>query len=519
MWTRIGVCLVAGLLLGVSFPPYDLGALALVAVIPLLWAWRGATPRRAALYGFVFGLAFFGVLLVWSRYFGAVAIAPLVIAEAAYLAGAGALVAVFERRGMRSPPIVAAVWVVVETLRGRWPLGGFPWGELGVALHDFNVARALASFGGVALVSFLIVCFDELLLDGVLALRARRDPAAPRATPGLRTVAVMLAGILVIVVLADVLRYEPTVTGHIKFALLQGNDQDRNLTQQEIDADYLTNKHLALAATLHGHYDLIVFPESSLENDPTTDPELRSQLVAVGAAHGAVVLANVRVQVPGAHGGDTPHLYNANVAYSPDGKFQGVYAKQHLVPFGEYVPWRSELSFINELQQIPYDYVRGHTRRIFHAAGHPFGTVICFESAFSPLVRDYVRDGAQLMVVSTNNRSYRRSGLAAQHLALSQMRAAETARPVLHASISGITGVIDPDGNVHDKSKLFVNKVTTGTVATTTGETPYVRFGDWVVGLCGLALIVVAAVGQRRMSRQGSVAVNSSGPRKAVARD
>jgi apolipoprotein N-acyltransferase len=163
--------------------------------------------------------------------------------------------------------------------------------------------------------------------------------------------------------------------------------------------------------------------------------------------------------------------------------------------------------------------VRGHTRRIFHAAGHPFGTVICFESAFSPLVRDYVRDGAQLMVVSTNNRSYRRSGLAAQHHALSQMRAAETARPVLHASISGITGVIDPDGNVHDKSKLFVNKVTTGTVATTTGETPYVRFGDWVVGLCGLALIVVAAVGQRRMSRQGSVAVNSSGPRKAVARD
>src|SRR5689334_3278876 len=114
LWTRVGVCLVAGLLLGVAFPPYDVGALALVAVIPLLWAWRGATPRRAALYGFVFGLAFFGILLDWSRYFGAVAIAPLVIAEAAYIAGAGALVAAFERRGMRSPPLVAAVWVVIE---------------------------------------------------------------------------------------------------------------------------------------------------------------------------------------------------------------------------------------------------------------------------------------------------------------------------------------------------------------------------------------------------------------------
>ena len=167
-------------MLAASFPPFDLDLLALVAPIPLLWAWRGATPRRAALYGFVFGLAFFGLLLEWSRYFGAVAIAPLVIAEAAYLAAAGALVAGFERRGMRSPALVAAVWVVVETVRGRWPLGGLPWGELGVALHDFDWARALASFGGVALVSFLIICFDELLLDGFFALRARRTRAARR---------------------------------------------------------------------------------------------------------------------------------------------------------------------------------------------------------------------------------------------------------------------------------------------------------------------------------------------------
>ncbi len=508
LWIRLGVCVVSGLLLGIAFPPSDLGPLGLVAVAPLLWAWRGATPRRAALYGFVFGVAFFGVLLEWSRYFGAVAIAPLVIAVSVYIAGAGALVASFERRGMRSPPLVAAVWVVFETLRDRWPLGGFPWGELGVSLHDSGAARALASLGGVALISFLIVCFDELLVDGFLAVRARRRHVAEPG-PGLRTVALMLAGILVVVALADVLRYEPTVTGHLKFALLQGNDQDRNLTQAEIDHDYLTNKHLALAATLKGHYDLIVFPESALERDPTTDPELRAQLVAVGAAHGAVVLANARVRTP--DGG----LYNANVAYSPNGKFQGVYAKQHLVPFGEYVPWRSELSFISELQQIPYDYERGHGRRIYHAAGHPFGTVICFESGFSPLFREYVHDGAQLMVVSTNNRSYRRSGLAAQHLALSQMRAAETARPVLHASISGITGVIDPDGTVHDTSKLFVNKVTTGTIATTTGETPYVRLGDWVVALSLVGLVVLAAVGERRTRHRAGVAVDSPAPGKA----
>jgi apolipoprotein N-acyltransferase len=164
------------------------------------------------------------------------------------------------------------------------------------------------------------------------------------------------------------------------------------------------------------------------------------------------------------------------------------------VPFGEYVPLRDELSFIGELDQIPYDYEAGDRRVMFRAGGHPLGSVICFESAFAPIVSDYVRDGAEVLLVSTNNRSYRRSGLSAQHVALSQLRAAETGRPVLHAAISGISAVVEPDGRVHDESELFVNRVIEGGVETTTGETLYVRLGDWVLILAGLALIAVAVV-------------------------
>jgi apolipoprotein N-acyltransferase len=488
------VCVIAGLVSGtlvaLAFPAVDAGPLVLVGLVPLLWVWHDAPPGRAALAGFVFGLVCFGIVLAWSRYFGAVAIAPLVLAEAAFIAGAGALVGVFGQRGLRSPWLVAAIWVVFEGLRARFPLGGLPWGELGVALHDLPSARALASVGGVPLVSFVVVATNALIVDILVGARARRSRSVGVAAAG-------LAALVIFTTIVDLTRFEPRVTGHVRFALLQGNDQNRTLTSREVRSDYLFRHHLALADRLHGRFDLIVFPESSVERDPTTNPDVRKRLLAVAKKHDAVVLANARV--PNADG----ELTNANVAYSPDGTKQGVYAKQHLVPFGEYVPFRDQLSFISELQQIPYDFAPGHRRVLFSARGHPFGSVICFESAFAPLVRDFVRDGAQLIVVSTNNRSYRRSGLAAQHLALSQMRAAETARPVLHASISGITGVVDPDGDVHDTSHLFVNKVTTGTVATVTGDTLFVRFGDWVLLACGLGLIGAAGVAARR-SRSAS---------------
>jgi len=489
---RLAATIAGGLLLACAFPPVDIGPLALVALAPLVWAWRDATPQRAALYGFVYGLAFFGVLLEWSRYFGAVAIAPLVLTEAAFLAGVGLMVALFAGRGVRSPWLIAAAWVVLETLRTRFPVGGLPFGELGVTLHDFPPARALASVGGVPLVSFLVVAANALLVDVVLGVRGTRRIVL-RAGAGLAVIGV-IGGV------ADVARYEPEVTGELRFALLQGNDQNRTLTIQEIATQYLTRQHLDLAAELRGPYDLIVFPESALENDPELDPVLREQLVALGRQHDAVVLVNARYREPD---GD---LANANLAYNPDGELQGVYAKQHLVPFGEYVPWRDQLSFIGELDQVPYDFAAGDRRVLFRAGGHRFATVICFESGFAPLVRDLVRDGAEAIVVTTNNRSYRRSGLAAQHLALSQMRAAETARPVLHASISGITGVVDPDGDVHDTSDLFVNTVTTGTIATTRGETLFVRFGDWVPLGSALALVVAAgaAMWWPRSRRPGS---------------
>ncbi|HEY7106040.1 MAG TPA: apolipoprotein N-acyltransferase [Acidimicrobiia bacterium] len=484
-WARLGVALAAGVVAGFCFPPFDLGLLVVVPVAALLWTWRDARAWHAALYGFAFGVGCYGVVLEWVRYFGAVAIVPFVAVMAAYVALVALGVAALARRGVRSPLLTAAAWVVMEWVRGRVPVGGFSWADVGVALHDLTPARALASFGGVPLVSFLVVAAAGFAIDLVTSTSGARH-ARVLAAAG-------LAATLLLAVVADVARYDTRVTGHLRVAMLQGDDQELSLAQQQ--DQLLTTDHLDLASRLRGHYDLIVFPEGALDTDPQLDPGLHARLAAIAREHGASVLVNARTPAPNGHD------FNSNLMYGPDGRYQGRYSKQHLVPFGEYVPWRDSLGFIGELRQIPYDFERGHRTVVFRAAGHRVGTVICFESAFAPLVRDSVRKGAEVVVVSTNNRSYHRSGNSEQHLANSQLRAAETGRPVLQASVSGISAVIDPDGTVHDTTGLFEKAIVSTTIATRTGETPYVRFGDWVVLLSALALVIAAGVAVARASR------------------
>ncbi len=428
--------------------------------------------------------------IVWIRYFGVVAFIALVVAMAANLALAGAIVALLARRGVRSPLLTAAAWTLMEAFQGRWPFGGFPWADVGVALHDLAAARALASVGGVLLVSYVAVAAAGFLLDAAIALQARERRAAVLAGTG-------VVALVVVSAVARVTRFDPTPTGELRLAVLQGDDEELSLAEQQVQE--LTDDHLELASLLEGTYDLIIFPESSLDTDPEVDADLHDDLTRIAAEHDAALLVNARVEADRRdRDGDHERLYNTNLLYEPDGTLQAEYDKQHLVPFGEYIPLRSLLGDVGALRQVPYDFKPGHDTVVFDVQGTPVGSVICFESAFGPLVRDFVRDGAEAIVVRTNNRSYRRSGNTEQHLALSRMRAAETGRPVVQASVSGITAVLEPDGTVRDRTALFEKAIVDTTITTTTGATLYVRFGDWVVWGCAVAIVAASLVAVRR---------------------
>jgi len=513
---RLAAAVLSGLLLAAAFPPLDLGPLALLALVPLLWAWRGAGPGAAALYGGAAGIAFFGILVEWSRYFGAVAVVPFVLFLSTWWVVAGAVVGWLGRRGATGAPIVAAVWVLVEAGRGRVPFGGFPWGDVGYAFHDWGVARAVAGWGGVSLVSWMAVTLNGLVVDTGLAWwRGRRADAESSdrwavVRPLVGAMAVLAAAAVAAAALPDL-----TPTGPLRVAMVQGNDRNRDPSPDEIRDRYILQKHLRLAGGIRDEVDLIVLPESSLDADPRQDAYLDVALSALAADRDADVLAGGNTQAAGGR------LYNTVFHYLPEpadpneptGRTAELYSKRHLVPFGEYVPWRAALSFIEELQQVPIDYEPGPGPTVFAIGDHRVGALICFESAFPALARQYVRRGADALVVLTNNRSYRRSANSAQHLAMGQFRAAETGRPLLQAAISGITAVVDHTGRVRSETRLFEPTVLTGEVQTYQGRTPYTMAGEWI--LLGSAVLLAAAlVAARRRRPPGPVLMGDGGDRQ-----
>jgi apolipoprotein N-acyltransferase len=498
---RLGAAAVTGALLAAARPPLDVGPLACVAFVPLFVAWKGRSPRATAGYAFVAAAVYYALLMSWTWYFGAIAIVPLVMILAGYWAAAGAILGWLRHRGIANPFLIASAWVLAEATVARVPFGGFSWGEVGYAFHNLELGRALASDGGVELVTFFAVACNGFLADAVVNAWNRRSVARVawfRVGAG-------IALVVVVPVVADAVRSAPHSDGTLRVAILQGNDKDRDLTQAEVDARYLPNSHFQLAAEIHDRVDLVVFPESSMDADPRTDSYLRKNLVAIARRTNAWVLANAVADAP-AHGSQPAgaKALNLNVLFRPDGSVEGTYAKRHLVPFGEYVPFRAELEgHISELNRIPRDFEPGHSPGIFEIAGHKVATIICFESAFGYQVRPLVHAGAQVIVVSTNNRSYERSANSAQHVAIGQIRAAETGRPVVQAAISGISAIIDANGVVHQRTKLFQRTLLEADITATTGETPYVRYGEWVIWASALALLAALAFALGR-GRRGS---------------
>ena len=439
--------------------------LAFIAPIPLLWLVRGARPARGFALGAMFGVAYFGALLYWILLFGELAWGALVLLSCLSTGMFGALAPAIwrEEHPIRSSVGLAALWTVIEWLRGAWPLGGFTWGALGSTQTRYPLLK-LASVGGMWAVSFVVVLIAGLLLH------AMERRAVSRRSP-----AVFLAAALGLA-LAPGLIVLPKPNGPaIDIAAIQVNvitARQANPTAEDIAVARLN-------ADLHERLaddppDLAVWGEGALDPGATSDPST-SQLVVRTIAHvGAPTLAGAVTN--GADGKQRTEV----LLFDGSGSIIDRYTKVHLVPFGEYVPWRDELDWISALQQVPIDRTPGERVHTVSTPGlPPFGTPICYENSFPTLDRAFVNAGARFLVVTINNASYERTAASRQHLIMSRLRAVEDGRWVVHAAVSGISAIIDPTGRVVTERGLFAPGVIRHTIRASTARTLYVRFGDW----------------------------------------
>jgi len=479
----------SGALMAASFAPYDLAALAPVAVAGSVAALIGCGARRAFLIAFCGGLTFFAILMPWLTVVGPDAWVLLSAFCALWFGLAGIGIALVTRLP-GWPWWVAGVWVLQEALRGRIPFGGFPWGRLAYGQPDTPVGR-LAWLLGQPGVSFGIVLAGCAVVAGLLALRDRHWRRTA-GWAGLAMIVLVGPALIRLPVDGDQVRGAPSAV----IAAVQGGTPGTGLDAMDVRRAVLDN-HVAQTIALAAEVDagraaqpaFVLWPENSSDIDPFVDAQAARSMSMAARAVGAPILVGAVVNVPGNPQG----VWNLGVVWDPERGPGQRYIKTHPVPFGEYVPFRSLLaSVIDRFDQVPRDFVPGTKPGNMQIGGVAVGNVICFEVAYDDVIDPVIARGARVITVQTNNATYLGTGQPAQQLQIARMRAIQTSRSVVVAATSGISAFIEPDGTVRASLGETEAGYLDGAIVLRGSASPSSLLGpavEWVLVLIGLGPI------------------------------
>ncbi len=489
--------LTSALLLTASPGVFALPQLAWLALIPLFWGLHNQPPRRAALLGLICGLAYYLPLLYWIvivlATYGQVPVPIAVLAlvflalyMSCYLAGFAFFCA---KTGPRLPLLVfaPACWVALDLIRGLL-FTGFPWLDLAYTQYNLPQIIQIADLAGHYGLTFLLVLANALIFTLIASLIRRKTASSPALIGAAAVLLLMASGYS----LWQMHTLPETIAQaeQMEVAIAQGNipqDQKWQPAFQRETIDTYLRLSQEMFATKKPQ--LIVWPETALPFYPYEHPlflRLHSELsrpyrtfLLTGAPHREKTSP------------DEPITY-ANSAFllSPDGLVTGRYDKQHLVPFGEYIPLRWLLGFASPLVETLGAFSPGQTNTPLSCQNSRIGVLICFESIFPEISRKQAEAGANLLVTITNDAWFGRSSAPWQHLAMGVFRAVETRKTLVRAANTGISAFIDPMGRIQGASPLFSEYARSQPVALLNGLTCYVRWGylfPWVCLILTLA--------------------------------
>lgn len=509
-----------------------------VALVPLLAAARRLPPLRSGCFGLLCGLLYHLSLLYWvvivlGRYGGlhpvpaAGALLLLALHMSLYTALFCWLLSLFSARpgraeGNSSAAILLAappVWVGLDVLRG-WLFTGMPWMDLGYGLYKQPMLIQAADLGGHHLLTFCIVLVNALLFW----LLDRSRPAEPVRRHQHYFYAVMACLLLYAVSGYSCLRYQEITSAAAEAVQAAVAAVQANISQEDKWSPDLKEKtvdrYLSLSERAfkdEEELDLLVWPETALPFYPPREP-LMQRVKDFAGKKRVQLLTGAPFFTVHPEKKNPVEYFNSAVLLDRSGQLTDRYNKQHLVPFGEYVPLRNYLWFLKPVVELIGDFTPGTSSAPLQAEKIRAGVLICFESVFPEIARRETAAGANLLVTLTNDAWYGRSSAPVHSWAMTVLRAVENRRSMVRAANTGISGFVGPTGDIRAESPLFAEDALTDSLPLLTEQTVFVRGGHWFGPAC-LALIPPLLwffAGRRRQPRKPSLRSNMSQGQSSV---
>ncbi|OFW08297.1 MAG: apolipoprotein N-acyltransferase [Acidobacteria bacterium RIFCSPLOWO2_12_FULL_59_11] len=503
----------SGLLLVLAFPKFNLFPLSLVALAPLLVvAVREPSPFRRFLWGFLAGCVFFAGTCYWiygvmHRYggLGIAASAGVFILFVFVLAlywGFFSWLAGTLWRTSWGPIAVPFLWVALELARAHL-FSGFPWLLLGYALTDYATLARMARWTGVYGLSYLLVSLN--VAWAWLWLREKRKAAVSYLLIHLA----FLAGL-------GLTASRESYPDDQKAFLVQTNiPQEVSWERWDLPTQsplLARLEDLTLQAVgQQAQPALVIFPEMPAPFYFWDDTFTRPYAEGIAQKTNSYFLTGIIAFVPGSN--HTQPL-NSELLLDPTGRPVSQYDKMHLVPFGEYVPLKNWLWFADNLTAEVGDFVPGDRVVVSTLPSGRLSGLICYEAIFPNLVRQFARDGAEVLVNISNDGWYGSTSARDQHLLMARMRAIENARYLLRATNTGITAVIRPDGRIASQLPPDQPAVLEAKWAFQSRLTFYARYGDWFPILSSVLTLLALAAAWRSQRQKASAGSGFPQPEK-----
>jgi apolipoprotein N-acyltransferase len=493
---------ISGLLMALAFPPVSLSAFAFVALVPLfLYLDKPASFSRTVRAGLLTSATYFGITLSWLNSVGSIswlAFPAYVAVVAVHMAGffffVLPVVALKNYLGLPFLCTAPFAWVACERLRSYGDLAA-PWTNIGYSLTNVPFFLQFADVVGIYGVSFWLVTLNVLLFE---AIRIRHNP-----TQFLKYAVLWLAvfgGVNLYNAARWIQGFGP-VTGDVNVGVIQPNVPQRIKWDDRYGREILRKTFAMNAAATRDSTDLVVWPETAIpyyidEGRPFSLSEMGNL-----PPFKARILTGLLYASRDDNG--NPHFYNAAAMFDSSGAMIERYKKIYLVPATERYPFRSVLGFTRPLfniQDIVYGGMDpGDNPSVFILPSAKFSVMICYESAFPQLSREFRLRGAQFLVNITNDAWFGRSFAPYQHASFLVMRAIENRTAIVRSGNTGISGFLDPLGRWQQKSELFAEEVIAEPVPLTDRLTFYTHFGDLIVyvSYVVLGVFLVVAIGKR----------------------